>query len=176
MKILLVSEKPAHVREFLHVIKQHPTEFPDEYFIDYVKAIRHLNDSCCGFKKIDDVYYSHGSPCSIKPLSLKSLSIPIDTYMESQSDTSRYNYKSVTYPNAYDKIISICENDEYGKLAFAKYLEDHNIDFAEPSFIDWFCLTPGIISKKLKEANTPFNEVFEELKDKLNHDNYFSPY
>lgn len=171
--ILLIAEKPTIGKLFLDIIEKYKKDFPDNYYIDYVKPVFHFDDHFLLFRKKNNTYYQCGHKSDFKSLKLNSLDIPNDTFLEVNSSFSSKNFSNLP---KIDKIISICDNDDCGKLAFTKYLEEHNLNNCNVEMILLYSLTENDILNALKNSHLTFKNVFDELKTKLITSNFSSQY
>lgn len=175
MKILLVVEKPSVKRVIKDILDNHKDEFKDEYYFDCINPIFHLNDRFLLFRKYDNEIYSRGEKYDFKPLTLNHLEIPNDTFIEANQIKYSHIYKKEEMKN-FDKIISICDPDDYGTLEFAKYLEVNNLDFNKVASFYLKDFTETSILKTLKSKPLGFDNVFQELCNKLKQNNFQCQY
>lgn len=165
MNILFVVEKPSIAKLFKQILNEHKTDFKDTYEFDYIRYTSHLDDNTLLFRKKDNEYYQMGKKSDFRPLTLNSIDIPTDTFLENYENTIAYQIKENI--NKFDKIVGICDADDYGKLAFAKYLEVHNIKYEDAFWTNLYNLSNDSIYKKLLEPFENFNTIFDLLKTNL---------
>lgn len=73
-----------------------------------------------------------------------------------------FAYKNDAELGHVDEIVCVCDPDICGTLAFAKYLEDHNMDFSKAKCVRLFDLTEkSIIDAIFNEIS--FQEVFDGM-------------
>lgn len=133
MNILYICEKTSIsklIRESLHKIGT-----KDSAYFDYVRCVFNINDSTLFFRKHNDAYYRMGKKENWNWLKLKSIEIPIDSYL--QNCDSRIVYINYNTLPKIDKVICMCDPDFGGTLAFVEYLEKFNIPF-EKAYIYTF--------------------------------------
>ena len=128
MNILFVAEKPSIATKFKEIISSYPNDFKDNYFFDYVRFVSHFDDDFVRMRKKNNTYYLNAKKVNFKPLTLKSVDIPMDTYLENMD--CNFCYSPDIDVSKMDKIICICDCDTQGFLAFAKYMEVKNISNA----------------------------------------------
>ena len=112
-KILLICEKTYHIELLKSILNANSMIFTDEYYFDICNTIRHLEDNLISEEFLNNM----------KPLELRCLTIPQNTFFEV---VVQNKYQDL---HCFDKIISLCDYDNCGKLAFAKYLENHHVLF-----------------------------------------------
>jgi len=173
-KILLVAEKTYTVDIIKKVLEENQNDFKDQYYFDFVKPVFHLNDSSLLLHKYqDNIYNSLGElETSLSEFKLTHLNIPNNTFLEAiKNENSFQNSKMTTN---VDQIISICDWDNRGKLAFAKYLEENHIDFKDAECLNLIGLESDSLIKILKSKPLNFQDVFDDLKIKLEKNNFES--
>lgn len=173
MNILLVFEKKSvskFVEDYLF-----DNEVNNDFKFGYTNHISHLNCEYEKIRKKDDKYYLSNSQAMFKPLELDGVDIPVDTYLEynnhQQALQDFYDYSQ------FDMIISLCDKDIFGALAFAKYLQNNKIP-ANKAYItknDVYS-EEGIVSIMNLVNLIPFNDYFSGVKELLVKNNFECEY
>ena len=170
MKKLLVVEKPSIEKwiknALAHYVNDGVHYSPDEYCFDYVKHVSPMEGPEGAYTKDESGryvgHYYDGTLSGYRDkLELKSIDIP-DNDKEKTFLTceSMHAYKNDAELEHVDEVICACEPDICGTLAFAKYLEDHNLDFSKAKYIRLLDYTEKYIIDNL------FNEIsFQEVFD-----------
>ena len=173
MNILIVIEKPSIEKIMKKVIEENKDIFVDNYYFDCVRIVTHLNDEYIRIRKRNGEYFCGRTKVNFVPLKLKEIDIPIDTYLENQE--TNFSYQKDIDHSILDVVVSACDNDICGKLAFAKYVETYNIknplvfninDLSEKSLVN---------SLQLQNAIS-FEKDFERVKEFLIKENFRSEY
>lgn len=173
MNILLVLEKPSYGKIIREVLENNKDIFTDTYYIDYIRCILHLNDDFVKIRKRNGEYYQGRRIVDLAPLKLDMINIPEDTYLESTG--SKFSYDETIDHSIMDKIISICDPDVCGKLAFAKYKEHYNLK--ETFVLNVNDLSSESLKESLQFKNiVTFEEDFKKVKDFLFNKNFASEY
>lgn len=114
-------------------------------------------------------YDGHSSMPSgiLDKLELKSLEIPDNdkkkTFLIAETMRAYGNDAELKH---VDEVICACGPFNCSILAFAKYLEDHNLDFSKAKYVKILDLTEkGIIDAIFNE--TSFQEVFDNIKKRV---------
>lgn len=173
-KILLVAEKTSIVDIIKKVLEENQNDFKDQYYFDFVKPVFHLNDSSLLFHKYqDNIYNAFGElETSLSEFKLTHLNIPNNTFLEAIKNENSFQNSKMT--SNVDQIISICDWDNRGKLVFAKYLEENHIDFKDAECLKLIDLESDSLIKTLKSKPLNFQDVFDNLKIKLEKNNFES--
>ena len=175
MKILFVLEKPSVKRRIKEVLEKYNNEFKDEYFFDYINPVFHMNDKVLLFRKYNDKIYQMGKKSDFIPLNLTHLEIPNNTFIELKNIDFSYSYKKDDFIH-FDKILSICDPDDYGILEFAKYLEVNNIPYENAKCFYLNDFDDETIANTLKSSPMEFNDIFKSLCEKLKKTNFACQY
>ena len=164
MNILLVAEKQSIINIFKQIIAKYDEFKQNNYYFDLVNNVLHENDDVIRIRYVNGEYFQCRTKQPFKALQLDSLDIPAHTFLEYET-----NKKSNINFSIIDKVISICDYDACGILAFAKYLEDNNISYAEMCTIA--DLTEQNIYYNLLNTKS-FDEIFTQTKNKLIEENF----
>lgn len=180
MKKLFVVSKPKISKWIIEVLKEaskkDTIKLIDEYVFDYAQYLFPMKSMVANFElSPNGMFYTDRHPSDpdkcigVYPkLDLKSIHIP-------DNDESKtfvvctdyiYAYKNDSYVKDVDEIVCACDPDLGGVLAFAKYLEDHNIAFSDAKYIELTDLTPDTIFKSLANE-TEFLPVFDRVKKEV---------
>ena len=173
MNVLFVVEKPFTGKLIKKVLEDNKDIFTDTYYFDYIKMVTHIDDEFIKIRKRDDGYFRGRTKVNFIPLKLNAIDIPIDTYLENQETSFSYN-KDIDH-SIIDVVVSACDPDVCGKLAFAKYVEHY--DLKNTKVINYNDLSDNAL-KKVLELNemVTFEEDFEKVKEKLIKENFASEY
>lgn len=173
MNVLIVAEKRNIGEQIKKVLDENKDIFPDNYYIDYIHVVTHLNDDFFKMRKRNNEYFRGRTKVDFIPLKLKAIDIPKDTYLENQ--TSTFAYRKDIDRSIIDVVVSACDPDICGKLAFAKYVEHYDIKNA--IVLNLIDLTEEALKKSLQLSNgIPFEKDFEKVKDFLLKENFRSEY
>lgn len=173
MNVLFVVEKPFTGKLIKKVLEDNKDIFTDTYYFDYIKMVTHINDEFFKIRKRDDGYFCGRTKVNFIPLKLNAIDIPIDTYLENQETSFSYN-KDIDH-SIIDVVVSACDPDVCGKLAFAKYVEHY--DIKNPIVLNINDLAEQSLKNSLQLHNAiPFEKDFEKVKDFLIKENFRSEY
>ena len=176
MKKLLVVEKPSIEKwiknALAHYVNDGVHYSPDEYCFDYAKHVSQMEGPEGTYKKDESGkyvgHYHDGTLSDYRDkLELKSVDIP-DNDKEKTLLTceTMFAYKNDAELEYVDEVICACDPDICGTLAFAKYLEDHNLDFSKAKYVKICDLTEkSIIDAIFNEIS--FQEVFDRMKKEV---------
>ena len=159
-KILLICEKTYHIELLKSILNANSIIFTDEYYFDICNPIRHLDDNSISEEFLNNM----------KPLELQCLTIPKNTFFEV---IVQNKYQDL---HCFDKIISLCDYDNCGKLAFAKYLENHHVLFKNTEILPLTGLTDKAIDCILQSKSINFQDVMNDLELHLKESNFSSEY
>lgn len=173
MNVLLVCEKPSIGKVIKEVLDENKDIFPDTYYFDYIHHVLHLNDDYIKIRKRNGEYYQGRRVIDLIPFKLNMIDIPEDTYLESIN--SPFSYDKTIDHSIIDKVVSVCDPDVCGKLAFAKYTEHYNLK--DTLVLNINDLTKESLKKSLQLKNAvPFEEDFKKVKSFLFSENFASEY
>lgn len=172
MRKLLVIEKPSVEKCIRNALANYENDgthhVPDEYCFDYVKHVSKMEGPEGTYKKDESGtyvghYYDGALSGYREKLELKSIDIPDnDKEKTFLTCTPMFAYKNDAELEHVDEIVCVCDPDICGTLAFAKYLEDHNMDFSKAKCVRLFDLTEkSIIDAIFNEIS--FQEVFDGM-------------
>lgn len=176
MRKLLVIEKPSIEKYIKNALANYVNDgtyyVPDEYYFDYVKHVSPMKSPEGTYEKDESGryvgHYYDGTLSDYRDkLELKSVNIPDNdkdkTFLTCKS---MHAYKNDAELEHVDEIICACDPDICGTLAFAKYLEDHNLDFSKAKYVKIRYLTEkSIIDAIFNEIS--FQEVFDRMKKEV---------
>ena len=163
MNILCVCEKPSIAKMISKSLQRIGNN--DNFYFDYVRCVFNINDSMLLFRKHNNSYYRMGKKENWECLTLKSIDIPIDSYL--QNNDSKIAYINHNTLPKIDKYICMCDSDYCGTLAFTKYLEEFNIPFDKAFIYTLKNLTSDYLDNILQEDAKPFIPYFEKTKNDL---------
>lgn len=176
MKKLLVVEKPSIEKWIKNALANYVNDgthySPDEYCFDYVKHVSSMESAEGTYEKDESGryvgHYYDGTLSGYRDkLELKSIDIPDnDKEKTFLTCTPMFAYENDAELEHVDEVVCVCDPDICGTLAFAKYLEDHNLDFSKAKYVKILDLTEkGIIDAIFNE--TSFQEVFDNIKKRV---------
>lgn len=176
MRKLLVIEKPSVEKCIKNALANYVNDgthyVPDEYYFDYVKHVSPMESSEGTYEKDESGryvgHYYDGTLSDYRDkLELKSVNIPDNDKNKTfliYEPMPAYNhaYKNDAELEHVDEVVCVCDPDICGTLAFAKYLEDHNLDFSKAKYIRILSFEEeDIIDNIFNE--TSFQEVFDGM-------------
>lgn len=116
-----------------------------------------------------------GKNSDFNPFTLNSLKIPNNTFIQVKNTNFSYFYKEDDFIH-FDKIISICDPDDYGILEFSKYLEVNKIPYENAKYFHLNDFDDETIAKTLKSSPMEFKDNFKSLCEKLEKTNFACQY
>lgn len=176
MKKLLIVNKLWEEKDIKNALANYVNNeychLSDEYCFDYAKYILPLEGPAGIYEKSDSGryvghYYDGTLSGYMDKLELKSVDIPDNDKKKTFliAETTRAYSNDAELERA-DEVICACSSFDYGILAFAKYLEDHNLDFSKAKYVKIRDLTEkSIIDAIFNEIS--FQEVFDEMKKRV---------
>ena len=172
-KLLIVNktyEEKCIKKALANFVNSGTRYLSDEYCFDYAKYVLPLEGPAGIYEKGESGrytgHYPDGSPTSeiLDKLELKSVDIPDNdrkkTFLIAETMRAYGNDAELEH---VDEVICACGPFACGILSFAKYMEDHILDFSKAKYVKIFDLTEkGIIDAIFNE--TSFQEVFDKMK------------
>lgn len=154
MKILFVAEKPFVSNLFEKMLKLHKTEIDFSYSFAYPGHVFHKDDPIILNSNVDKTN-----------LFLPGINIPEETYHV-------YGNSDVVNVKDYDTVISICDNDDYGILSFADFLEKNGIAYEDAEMILINTYTNQGLYDSFINNKCDFLQILDECVRRINKNNF----
>lgn len=159
-KYLFVVEKKFKLKFFKEIFEKYDELYKFDYNIVTASPIIHPQDK---YIRIDDTIISE-----FESLQLKGIDIPDGTYLVKNEVLAPIKILE------YDKVISLCDDDIYGKLIFVNYLQKQDIPLNKAYFYsinDYRLSSLKVVFTEMPEAFS-VDAVYKELID----NNFECPY